>query len=176
MGDDDWQLDQLLDIFKRAFEARIRAGGSTVNKEQPSPPKPKRREDGTTHALLTGGDANCPTCTFCTGKHPSRDCQTVPDVLARKELLKKYGRCLVCLRKDDITRNCSAKFKCHKCKGRQHVSIFPANQSPLQPTNSETPVPPYRTTTEMLNGSVGEQWCRFPYCLSHGVQSSTTRG
>ena len=176
MGDDDWQLDQLLDIFKRALEARIRAGGSTVNKEQPSPPKPKRREDGTTHALLTGGDANCPTCTFCTGKHPSRDCQTVPDVLARKELLKKYGRCLVCLRKDDITRNCSAKFKCHKCKGRQHVSIFPANQSPLQPTNSETPVPPYRTTTAMLNGSVGEQWCRFLYCLSHGVQSSTTRG
>ena len=67
MGDDDWQLDQLLDIFKRKLEARERAGGSTVNKEQPSPPKPKRREDGTTHALLTGGDANCPTCTFFRG-------------------------------------------------------------------------------------------------------------
>ena len=67
MGDDNWQLDQLLDIFKRELEARERAGGSTVNKEQPSPPKPKRREDGTTHALLTGGDANCPTCTFFRG-------------------------------------------------------------------------------------------------------------
>ena len=141
MGDDDWQLHQLLDIFKRALEARERAGGSTVNKEQPSPPKPKRREDGTTHAWLTGGDANCPTCTFCRGKHPSKDCQTVPDALARKELLKKYERCLVCLRNDDISRNCSAKFKCHKCKGRHHVSICPANLSPLQPTNPETPVP-----------------------------------
>ena len=30
MGDDDWQLDQLLDIFKRELEARERAGGSTV--------------------------------------------------------------------------------------------------------------------------------------------------
>ena len=89
MGDDDWQLDQLLDIFKRELEARERAGGSTVNKEQPSPPKPKRREDGTTHALFTSGDANCLTFTFCRGKHPSKDCQTVPNVLARKELLKK---------------------------------------------------------------------------------------
>ena len=131
IGDDDWQLDQLLNIFKRELEARERAGGSTVNKGQTSPPKPKRREEGTTHALLTGGDANCPTCTYCRGKHPSRDCQTVPDVLARKELLKKYGRCFVCLRKDHISRNCSAKFKCHNCKGRH----------PLQPTKPETLVP-----------------------------------
>ena len=91
MGDDDWQLDQLLDIFKRELEARERAGGSTVNKGQPSPQKPKRREEGTTHALSTGGDANCPTCTYCRGKHPPRDCQTVPDILARKELLKSTG-------------------------------------------------------------------------------------
>ena len=27
MGDDDWQLDQLLDVFKRELEARERAGG-----------------------------------------------------------------------------------------------------------------------------------------------------
>ena len=83
MGDDDWQLDQLLDIFKRELEAREGTGRSTVNKGQPSPPKPKRREDGTTHAMLTGGATNCPTCTFCRGKNPSRDCQTLPDVLAR---------------------------------------------------------------------------------------------
>ena len=44
MGDDDWQLDQLLDVFKRELEARERAGGSLVNKGQPPPPKPKRRE------------------------------------------------------------------------------------------------------------------------------------
>ena len=64
-----------------------------------------------------------------------------PGVLARKELLKTYGRCFVCLRKDHINRNCSAKFKCHNCKGRHHVSICQANLSPLQPTNPETPVP-----------------------------------
>ena len=130
-----------IDIFKRELEARETAGWSTVNKGRPSAPKLKQREDGTTHALLTGGDVNCPTCTFCKGKHPSRDCQTVPDVVACKRLLKKYGRCFVCLRKDHTCRNCSAKFKCHNCKGRDHVSICPANLSPFQPINPETPVP-----------------------------------
>ena len=32
MGDDNWQLDQLLDIFKRELEARERTKGPTVNK------------------------------------------------------------------------------------------------------------------------------------------------
>ena len=44
MGDDDWQLDQKLDIFKRELEARERAGGSTVNKGQITvfcPPEPQ---------------------------------------------------------------------------------------------------------------------------------------
>ena len=48
MGDDDWQLDQLLDIFKRELETRERAGGSTVNKGKPSPQKTKMK--GTIHA------------------------------------------------------------------------------------------------------------------------------
>ena len=34
MVDDDWQLDQLLHIFKRELEARERAEGSTVNKDR----------------------------------------------------------------------------------------------------------------------------------------------
>ena len=47
----------------------------------------------------------------------------------------------MCLRKDHISRNCSAKFKSHNCKGRHHVSICPANLIPLQPMEPETPVP-----------------------------------
>ena len=34
MGDDDWRLDQRLDIFKRELGERERAGESTVNKGQ----------------------------------------------------------------------------------------------------------------------------------------------
>ena len=138
------QLDtEILALWpKKKSKVKVRKGERVYSEQrQPSPQEQKRREGGTTHALLTGGDANCPTCTFCEGKHPSRDCQTVPDVQARKNLLKKYGRCFVCLGNDHISRNCSAMFKCHNCKDRRHVSICLANPSPLQPTNPVTPVP-----------------------------------
>ena len=125
---------------KKKLKVKLRKG-ERVYSEQGQPSPQKRREDGTTHALLTGGDANCPTCTFCEGKHPSRDCQTVPDVQACKNLLKNYGRCFVCLGNYHISRNCSTMFKCHNSKDRHHVSICPANRSPLQPTNRVTPVP-----------------------------------
>ena len=61
VGDDDWQLDQLLTIFKRELEARERAGGTTVNGNQPPPsppPLPKLNRNnngkypGTTYTLL----------------------------------------------------------------------------------------------------------------------------
>ena len=95
MGNDDWLLDQLLAIFKRELEARERAGAPPVNGNQSLPPKPpnkNKRDPGTTFSLFNG-NANGPTCTYCKGKHPSKDCKTVIDVLARKDLLKKYGRC-----------------------------------------------------------------------------------
>ena len=147
MGNDDWQLDQLLAIFKRELEARERAGTPPVNGNQSLPPKPpnkNKRDPGKTFSLFNG-NANGPTCTYCKGKHPSKDCKTVIDVLARKDLLKKYGRCFVCLRKDHISRNCPSKSKCHKCNGKRHESICQSNLTTVPPTYPArtvlTPVP-----------------------------------
>ena len=159
VGDDDWQLDQLLTIFKRELEARERAGGTTVNGNQPPPsppPLPKLNRNnngkypGTTYTLLNG-NANGPTCTYCRGNHPSKDCKTVTDVQTRKDLLKKYGRCFVCLRKDHISRNCPSKSKCHNCNGKHHVSICQTKLSAVTPTYPATavsaPVPPQQGLT-----------------------------
>lgn len=147
MGNDDWQLDQLLAIFKRELEARERAGPPSVNGNQSLPPKPpnkNKRDPGTTFSLFNG-NANGPTCTYCKGKHPSKDCKTVTDVIARKDLLKKYGRCFVCLRKDHISHNCPSKSKCHKCNGKHHDSICQSNLKAAPPTypahTVSTPVP-----------------------------------
>ena len=150
MGDDDWQLDRLLTIFKTELEARERAAvGTTGNRIQSSPPKPNRKVHGTAHTLLSESSTNGPTCTYCRGKHPSKDCGTVIDVLVRKDLLKKYGRCFVCLRKDHISRNCTSKSKCHNCGGRHHVSICQANLS-------RAPLP-YPATP--ISTSASEQQC-----------------
>ena len=147
MGNDDWQLDQLLTIFKRELEARERAGVPPVNGNQSLPPKPPNRnkkEPGTTFSLFSGS-GNGPTCTYCRGKHPSKDCTTVINVQARIDLLKKYGRCFVCLRKDHISRNCPSKYKCHKCNGKHHISICQGHLNTVPPTypahSVPTPVP-----------------------------------
>jgi len=134
MGNDDWQLDQLFAIFKRELEARERAGAPFVNGNQSLPPKPpnKNKTDPTTFSLFNG-NSNGPTCTYSKGKHPSRYYKTVINVLAWKDLLKKYGGCFVCLRKDHISRNCPSKSKCHKCNGKHHNSICQSNLDTVPP-------------------------------------------
>ena len=128
---DDWKLDQLLQIFTSELEARERAAGPSSSKVQVPPPKGNRKAEGTAATLLAG--SSIPTCTNCRGKHPSKDCQTVTDVLVRKDLLRKYGSCFVCLRKDHISRNCPSKSKCHICSGKHHVSICQANLTRAPP-------------------------------------------
>ena len=108
------------------------------------PPTKNKRDPGTTFSLFNG-NSNGPICTYWKGKHPSRDCKTVINVLARKDLLKKYGRCFVCLRKDHIGRNCPSESKCHKCNGKHHDSICQSNLNTVPPSylapTVSTPVP-----------------------------------
>ena len=166
MGNDDWQLDQLLAIFKRELEARERAEAPPVNGNQPLPPKPpnkNKRDPGTTFSLFNG-NANGPTCTYCKGKHPSKDCKTVIDVLARKDLLKKYGRCFVCLRKDHISRNCPSKSKCHKCNGKHHESICQSNLTAVPPTY---PAPTVPTPVPELQGLTVQPGTNSVVCYSN---------
>ena len=166
MGNDDWQLDQLLAIFKRELEARERAGAPPVNGNQSLPPKPpnkNKKDPGTTFSLFNG-NANGPTCTYYKGKHPSKDCKTVIDVLARKDLLKKYGRCFVCLRKDYISRNCPSKSKCHKCNGKHHESICQSNLTAVPPTY---PAPTEPTAVPELQGLTVQPGTNSVVCYSN---------
>ena len=166
MGNDDWQLDQLLAIFKRELEARERAGAPPVNGNQPLPPKPpnKNKSDPGTTFSLFNGNANGPTCTYCKGKHPSKDCKTVIDVLARKDLLKKYGRCFVCLWKDHISRNCPSKSKCHRCNGKHHESICQSNLTAVPPTY---PAPTVPTPVPELQGLTVQPGTNSVVCYSN---------
>lgn len=80
------------------------------------------------------------TCCYCQQPHPSTDCTSVPNVSARKEILKTSGRCFYCLRKGHLGRNCRSMRKCQKCKSRHHTSICEAqdhqaaSHSPMTPS------------------------------------------
>ena len=63
------------------------------------------------------------TCSFCKGSHFSAKCSIVTDKSQRKTILRKQGRCFVCLKRGHISKDCKSNISCHICKQRHHASI-----------------------------------------------------
>ncbi len=121
-GDEDWNLDAIVEEIRQELEARERAATSPTN-----PMKKLSRDQNTAAALLSGSSNARPTCCFCQQAHNS--CRALTDIEARKTTLRKSGQCFVCLRKGHISRNCRSNIKCSGCQGRHHLSICSKNQS-----------------------------------------------
>lgn len=66
---------------------------------------------------------------YCGQSHTSTSCTAVTDIAARKDVLRKSGRCYVCLRKNHISRDCRSSSNCRVCRGRHHVSICPRRET-----------------------------------------------
>ncbi|CAB4030995.1 PREDICTED: uncharacterized protein LOC107346460 [Paramuricea clavata] len=45
------------------------------------------------------------------------------ELVARKDILRKGGRCFLCLKKNHLCRDCNSKTQCFKCRSRHHISI-----------------------------------------------------
>ena len=69
----------------------------------------------------------------------SNSCTNVTDIAARKDTLRKAGRCYICLRKHHRCKDCRSNFSCRKCRGRHHVSICP-HQSSQQGNTAPAPL------------------------------------
>ena len=117
MSEEEWTLDSLMEVLEREITARERAVG-TSNQV----PRRHNRELPTATALLTSSLAT-PKCSYCRQNHPSSSCRSVLDVAARKQILRRAGRCFVCLRKNHMSRECRSTVKCSNCGGRHHTSI-----------------------------------------------------
>ena len=145
----DWSLDSLLKVVEEEIVARERVEPKRVE-PRPSQPSPRRnleRGPSTATALVTSSSPSSPTCCYCQRPHSSNSCTNVTQIEARKQILKRSGRCFCCLRRGHISRECRSPHKCPKCAGRHHVSICQKNHlndlSHRATTNSESqPVPP----------------------------------
>ena len=126
----EWDLDMLMKLMEEEINARERAGISSVQ----LPRRPTR--DPPTAAALMSSDTR-PMCSFCEHPHPSSLCKIVTNPEARKQILRRTGRCFVCLRKNHISRQCRSSLKCLDCNGRHHSSICPR----LAPTSTPTTQP-----------------------------------
>ena len=69
-------------------------------------------------------------------------CSTITNLDTRKSIIRKYGRCFVCIRKGHKAVDCRSKIKCKKCNGKHHISLcyfskdstVSKNPSPLRPS------------------------------------------
>ena len=67
-----------------------------------------------------------PYCVYCGQGHESPSCTAVKSAVARKELLRKTGKCYICLKKRHLSRDCRSTNSCGKFQGRHHMShLFP---------------------------------------------------
>ena len=75
-----------------------------------------------------------PSCSFCGDKHASQDCFNVTSIQARKEILRKAGRCFMCLRKNHLVRECNSKGECFRCSQKHHISLCNLYEKKTFPT------------------------------------------
>ena len=63
-------------------------------------------------------------CVYCGGNHISTRCNTITHIETRRNILKKAGRCILCLSKGHLKKYCKVKYNCVKCDSKDHnVSI-----------------------------------------------------
>ena len=120
---DEWDFDHILDVFRSELEARERASGNNISPTDQSLTKPPYNRGRRALPLSTDttlfATGSKPTCTYCRENHASNACRNVTSIAARKDILKRAGRCFVCLKRNHISKDCSSRMKCLKC-GRQH--------------------------------------------------------
>ena len=129
---DEWNIDKLLCKFKLELEARERC--NTI--PECSSPKPfenkgtryRGRQPYSSSTLLSGkGPTPVPYCSYCAKQHTSASCPIVTDIAARRAILRRKGKCFLCLRSGHIIKHCDSQYKCQRCGGHHNVSICEKN-------------------------------------------------
>ena len=114
---DVWKAGELLQVIKCEVEAcelsdtvRVSEGRTELL------PGTGRQYRGITSSFLVREQGpRGRSCLYCKGEHLLASCEVVKDVPARREVLKKDGRCFVCLAMGHHARQCHSAKRCHKC-------------------------------------------------------------
>ena len=121
---EEWRMRQFIEAFKKELEIRevyepvLKPG----EKQQTDGPK-QNNTMKTATALYTGGDGREPRCAYCNGNHREDSCSKVTDLNERKNILRKYGRCFLCLKKRHRIAECRSNQSCRSCNGNHHTTI-----------------------------------------------------
>ena len=141
---EEWDMDDLLERLREEVELReeLHLQKETKQHERKNHTTEDRRgKPGTASALAVTNAGFEDRCAYCMDCHDHDNCTKVTSVSKRRELIRKYGRCFICMRKGHKASKCKSNRKCDKCKGNHHVSICenPEGQADSIPTSITIP-------------------------------------
>ena len=151
VSEENWNLNSLMEAIEEELTARERIGVNPVSRTT------QRRDDRSSvppsATTLVSGNASSSAvpCCYCNQLHLPVNCDAVTQVEARKQCLRKNGRCYSCLRKGHLSRDCRSSSRCRTCGARHHTSIcnkLTTNQSQPPMTNTRTPNPVPTSATD----------------------------
>ena len=120
---EQWTYDELLEELRKWLKRnQVEDNTSRRNFEKPAyTGERKYRAFMVTDEKWKPKEKAKPRCFYCPRSHWPDHCDTITDVQARKDFLKKRGLCFKCGEKH-MVKDCRRRG-CFQCKGNHHVSI-----------------------------------------------------
>ena len=140
---DVWDIEELMQVIKSEVEAREMTEGIKINETRKLDNLSRKSAMPTTSSFLTkDGGSNERRCIYCKADHYSASCSKIGEPTRRKEVLKKEGRCFLCLSIGHCANDCGSHRRCRRCGKRHHqslcetASIRPDKSTEVSPDNS----------------------------------------
>lgn len=188
---DEWSVTHVMDFLQTEILSRERAAQltrSNKDKDNQSLHKPFKRTDAASElkqkmqslssaAALHTANQRTQNCVFCNdAEHEPEHCPS-HNVAERREILKKTGRCFVCLGPRHIAKNCRIKdTSCYQCGRRHHSAVCENSEEPS--TNEDVPevvsslaLHSCRRLRLTLWAQVDGQW--YAACWMEGVRGAS---
>ena len=148
----EWKFAQMRESILK--EIRILEAGVQSNLMQATLPSPKHTTTGSFFTQTQGNQHHTTRykpghttkrCVYCKGPHPTHNCNVVKDCQERLTIAKREKLCFICLG-NHKSSNCQSKFRCLKCKGKHHTTLWPHSMTSPNPPPITPPPPPFHQT------------------------------
>lgn len=89
---------------------------------------------------------------FCSQSHSSKYCSQYPSFEARRERVRNLKLCFCCLKEGHRVNDCSQKFECRNCNGKNHHTFLCIKlcNDIVNPTRQNTPKPDTNVVSSTL--------------------------
>ena len=163
----EWNVQDFLESLRKEIDVReIRApilGSGTGDRR----PNYLRRSverpfaEGTATALHTFRIERMEKrCAYCLEKHEEENCGKVKDLEDRRNIIKKFGRCFICLKKGHKAIDCRSRVLCKICNGRHHISLCVKSKVlPVSQGHRSEAAPSSPKAPEITEGSTNVASC-----------------